>query len=67
MGGKFLLLPRRTEQDEEVKIIQKWDSKRLPIQPLLRDFRRWLIQKRIDDVEASKKTQFLGNQAGDLQ
>jgi non-catalytic primase subunit PriX-like protein len=42
-------------QDAEVKIIQRWDGKRPPIQPLLRDFRRWLIQKRIDDIEEVKR------------
>jgi Primase X len=41
--------------DPEVKIVQKWDSKRPSIQPLLRDFRRRLIQKRIDDIEQLKK------------
>jgi hypothetical protein len=43
------------DQDAEVKIIQKWDDKRPSIQPLLRDFRRWLIQRRIDDIEELKK------------
>jgi len=43
------------EKDVEVKIIQKWDGSRPSIQPLLRDFRRWLIQKRIDDIEELKK------------
>jgi hypothetical protein len=42
-------------QDAEVKIIQEWDGIRASIQPLLRDFRRWLIQKRIDDIEELKK------------
>jgi len=42
-------------KDPEVKIIQKWDSKRPSIQPLMQDFRRWLIQKRIDDIEELKK------------
>jgi hypothetical protein len=42
------------EQDSEVKIVQKWDGKRPYIRPLLRDFRRWLIQKRIDDIEESR-------------
>ncbi len=42
-------------QDGGVKIIQKWDEKRPSIQPLLRDFRRWLIQKRIDDIEELRK------------
>jgi hypothetical protein len=43
------------EQDAEIKIIQKWDDKRPSIKPLLRDFRRWLIQKRFDDIEAVRK------------
>src|SRR5215475_2355145 len=43
------------EQDAEVKIIQKWDNKRPSIQPLLRHFRRWLIQKRIDNIEELKE------------
>ena len=42
-------------QDAEVKTIQKWDGIRPSIQPLLRDFKRWLIQKRIDDIEELKK------------
>ena len=47
-------IPNRGE-DAEVKIIQRWDGKRPSIQPVLRDFRRWLIQKRIDDLEELKK------------
>ena len=42
-------------QDAEVKIIQKWDGSKPSIQPLLRHFRVWLIQKRIDDMEELKK------------
>jgi hypothetical protein len=42
------------DQDAEVKIVQRWDGKRLFIRPLLRDFRRWLIQNRIDDIEELK-------------
>jgi hypothetical protein len=41
--------------DPEVKIIQKWDCNRSSVHPLLRHFRRWLIQKRIDDIEELKK------------
>jgi hypothetical protein len=43
------------ENHRQITIIQKWDGKRPHIQPLLRDFRRWLIQKRIDDIEELKK------------
>jgi Primase X len=42
-------------QDAEIKIIQKWDDSRPSIQPMLRDFRRWLIQKKIDAFEELKK------------
>ena len=38
-----------------VKVVQKWDSVRPSIQPLLREFRRWLIQKKIDSLEEAKK------------
>jgi hypothetical protein len=34
----------------EVKIIQRWDGKRPAINWLLRDFRRYLIQEKIDDT-----------------
>jgi hypothetical protein len=43
------------DQDAEVKIVQRWDGKRPSIQPLLPDFRRWLIHKRIDDIEELKE------------
>jgi hypothetical protein len=43
------------EQNTEVKIIQKWDGNRPFIQRLLRHFRIWLIQKRIDDIKELKK------------
>jgi Primase X len=42
-------------QDAEIKTIQKWDGNRPSIQPLLRDFKIWLTQKRIDDIEKLKK------------
>ena len=44
-------------QDAEVKIIQKWDGVRPSIQLLLRDFRRWLIQKRIGEELKNAKFQ----------
>jgi hypothetical protein len=42
-------------EDAEVKIIKNWDSVRPSIQPMLKDFRIWLIQKRIDDIKELKK------------
>jgi hypothetical protein len=41
-------------QDAEVKIIQKWDGSRPLIKPLLRPFRIWLTQKRIEDLKNVK-------------
>lgn len=43
------------ENDRQISIIQKWDGKRPPILPLLRDFRRWLIQKRIAGIVELKR------------
>jgi hypothetical protein len=45
----------RTE-GEEVTIIQKWDGYRPPINYLLRDFRRYLINERIKDVKRQKQS-----------
>jgi hypothetical protein len=42
-------------QGAEVKTIQKWDGSRPPIQLMLREFRRWLIQKKIEAFEELKK------------
>jgi len=42
-------------EDAEVQIIQKWDGVKPSIQPMLREFRRWLIQKKIDSFEELKK------------
>jgi hypothetical protein len=42
------------DQDAEVKIVQKCNGKRPSIRPLLRDFRRWLIQNRIVGIEELK-------------
>jgi hypothetical protein len=39
----------------EVRIIQKWDGKRPAINWLLRDFRRYLIQEKIDNYVAERK------------
>ena len=53
INSKYIM--SKEQKDAEVKIIQRWDGKRPSIQPLLRHFRRWLIQKRIDDTEELKK------------
>lgn len=44
-----------TKEQSKVKIIQRWDGKRLPIQFLLKDFRRWIFQEEIN--ESTKQTQ----------
>jgi Primase X len=42
-------------EDAEVKIIQKWDGIRPPIQPMLTPFKTWLTQKRIDELKKTEK------------
>jgi hypothetical protein len=38
---------------EEVKVIQKWDGNKPPINYLLRDFRRWLINEKMEQQKLS--------------
>jgi hypothetical protein len=40
---------------EQVKIIQKWDGYRPPINYLLRRFRRWLINEKVEQQRLSKE------------
>jgi hypothetical protein len=40
-----LLNKNLSESKALVQIIQKWDGNRIPIQCLLKDFRRWLVQE----------------------
>lgn len=35
-------------EEAEVKVIQQWDSHKIPIQSMLRDFRRWITQEEIN-------------------
>jgi hypothetical protein len=42
-------------QDAEVKIVQKWNGSRPPIQPMLTPFKTWLTQKRIDELKKTEK------------
>jgi hypothetical protein len=44
-----------SDSTTEVKIIQKWDGNRPAINWLLRDFRRYLIQEKIDNNIAKRK------------
>jgi Primase X len=44
-------------EDAEVNIIQKWDSTRPSIQPLLIPFKTWLTQKKIDEEINNAKFQ----------
>jgi hypothetical protein len=54
-------ISKEQQRDAEVKIIQKWDGKRPPIQLLLRDFRRWLIQRKIDTITELKRSEKMRN------
>jgi hypothetical protein len=42
-------------QDAKVKIVQKWNGSRPPIQPMLTPFKTWLTQKRIDELKKTEK------------
>jgi hypothetical protein len=48
--GEEIVAPR-----EQVTIIQKWDEHRPPINYLLRDFRRYLINERIKELQRYKQ------------
>lgn len=37
-----------TVEESTVRLIQKWDGKRIPIQLLLKKFRRWITQEELD-------------------
>jgi Primase X len=41
---------------QEVKIIQRWDGQRPAINYLLRDFRRWLIAEKLEQLRLSKNS-----------
>jgi len=50
----------RLDSTTEVKVTQKWNDNRPAINLILRDFRRYLIQERIDNnVAERKRSQFL--------
>ena len=40
--------------NQEVRIVQRWDGNRPPIQCLLRDFRTWLVAEKINDKREKK-------------
>jgi hypothetical protein len=35
-------------EESKIRLIQKWDDNRIPIQLLLKDFRRWITQEELD-------------------
>jgi Primase X len=41
--------------NQEVKIVQRWDGTRPPINYLLRDFRIWLVTEKINDKQEESK------------
>jgi len=43
------------KEESKVKVIQRWDGKRLPIQLLLKDFRRWIVQEEINENKKQSK------------
>lgn len=45
-----------SKYNQEVRIVQKWDGIRPPIQYLLRDYRTWLVAEKINDKQEEKKS-----------
>jgi hypothetical protein len=43
-----------SKYNQEVRVVQRWDGVRPPIQYLLRDFRRWLVAGKINDKLGKK-------------
>jgi hypothetical protein len=46
------------EEESLVKVIQRWNGIRLPIQYLLKEFRRWLVQEEINRRTENKKKRY---------
>ena len=42
------LLKGKSEGESKVKLLQKWDGKRIDAEPLIHDFGTWLIQQELD-------------------
>jgi hypothetical protein len=45
-----------TKRNQEVKIVQRWDGIRPPINYLLRDFRTWLVAEKIKEKTEEKRS-----------
>ena len=43
-----------SKNGQQVRVVQRWDENKPPIQYLLRDFRRHLIQKQLDEINHHK-------------
>ncbi len=48
-----------SNEASKVKIIQKWDGHRLPIQLLTKEFRRWITQEEINEKKRAEKKPYL--------
>jgi hypothetical protein len=49
------------KEESLVKIIQKWNGNRIPIQYLLKELRRWLFQEDFNQRSDDKKGKYFGN------
>jgi hypothetical protein len=50
-----LLNKGHSKEESLVKVTQMWNGKRIPIQYLLKDFRRWLVQEELDQRIVNRK------------
>jgi hypothetical protein len=49
-----------TPEQSKVKLIQKWNARRIPIHLLLKDFRRWITQEELDQKRMIKRLKSTG-------
>ena len=61
LNGKCLARRGESLENSKVKIIQEWNGYRPPVVELLYDFRRYLIQKEIDDYNYKQKLLLVAN------
>jgi hypothetical protein len=48
-------------EESKVRLIQKWDGRRIPIQLLLKDFRRWITQEELDQKRKIRRLKSKGS------
>lgn len=62
-GNMMLRIPGsiNSKNEQEVRLVHKWDGKRPQINYLLRDFRHWLIDQRVKKIYRQTKQELRAN------